>query len=81
MIRFQNERAQMLNILLPKQADSVSEHEELVEALEKKDLDAAIKATAEHSRNTIKRFREILASPFFRRAVLEVSNLYNNSNI
>lgn len=80
-IRFQNERAQLLNILLPEQADSVSEHRELADALREQNMEAALRAASEHSRKTIERYRRILASPYFRRAVLEVSNLYQNSKI
>lgn len=76
LIRYQNERAQLLNVLLPRQSDSVNEHMELIDALEAGDLDRALRASSEHSRNTIARFRKILASPSFRSAVLGVSSLY-----
>lgn len=76
LIRYQNERAQLLNVLLPQQSDSIHEHMELINALEAKDLERALRASSEHSRKTIARFRKILASSSFRSAVLGVSSLY-----
>ena len=76
LIRYQNERAQLLNVLLPQQKESVGEHMELIAALEAGDLEHALRATSEHSRKSIARFQKILGSSTFRSAVLGVSSLY-----
>lgn len=76
LIRYQNERAQLINILLPQIEDSVNEHEAVIAAIEAGDKKAAIDASVLHADRTIERYREILGSPIFRRAVLEVSKYY-----
>lgn len=81
LIRYQNERAQLLNVLFPQQTDSVNEHMQLIAALENKDLDGSIQAISDHTQKTIMRFRRILDSPAFRKAVLGLSSLYGNYSV
>ena len=78
-LQLQNERAQWLNTLMPDQEGSIEEHNKLVNALERRDAAAAVCAVQEHSHNTINRYTQILTSPLFRRAIIEVSNIIKNA--
>lgn len=75
MIRYETERAQLLNLLFPKMTDSISEHERLIDALARRDLAAALAAVSEHSCKTIERYQNILSQPTFHRAVLQLNHL------
>ncbi|MCI8506170.1 MAG: GntR family transcriptional regulator [Lachnospiraceae bacterium] len=74
-LQMQIERAQWLNVLMPDKDSSVEEHSSLITALETRNLAAAISALQEHSEKTISRYRKILTSERFCRAILEVSNI------
>ena len=81
LIRYQNERAQLLNVVFPQQTDSVNEHMQLIAALENRDLEGSIRAICDHTQKTIHRFRKILDSPAFRKAVLGLSSLYGSYHV
>ena len=81
LIRYENERVQLLNVLFPQKTESVSEHLALIDALERRDLDGALAACSDHSRKTLERYQKILGEPTFHRAVLQLHNLYQNSNL
>ncbi len=75
-IELQNARAQWLNIFLPdRRSKSYQEHSELIDALEREDLDAAFQCVQEHATDTLRSYYTIMEQPALRSAVMEISNL------
>ncbi len=68
-------RARWLSLFYPEYAPTIKEHEDIIDSLEKRDLDAAVKALKTHMGSSVKHFSRVFTDPTVREAARFVASI------